>query len=78
MHRWDRRQFRFHYRPNIIRIPKLADKTERITVEQDHYREQNDSSDIGKTGNAASHTIGETANDHGREIENDIKEDKKG
>jgi hypothetical protein len=62
--------------PDIIRIPKLADKTERVTVKHHHYWKQKYGSYIGNAGDTAGNAVCEAANRHSRNVENDIKENK--
>ena len=74
LHGWNRRQL--HSRrtsPDIVRIPKLPEKTEWITVKHHYHRQKNDCSHIRNTRNTAGDTVSETANDQCRDIENDVE-----
>ncbi len=65
-----------HPSPDIIRIPKLANKTERVTVKHHHYWKQKYGSHIGNARDTAGNAVCEAANRHRRNVKNDVKEDK--
>jgi len=65
-----------HSSPDIIRIPKLADKTERVTVKHHHYWKEKYGSHIGDAGDTAGNAVCEAANGQRRNVKNDVKEDK--